>query len=86
MYNQKHFFVPNEIKRYSTGTKNKALRFNPDGSLTIYIQNKKPSAGEITNWLPAPEGEFAMTIRAYGPKEELINGDWSPPPVKIGKG
>jgi hypothetical protein len=35
---------------------------------------------------PAPEGEFAMTIRAYGPKEELINGDWSPPPVKIGKG
>jgi len=27
-----------------------------------------------------------MTIRAYGPKEELINGDWSPPPVKIGKG
>jgi len=42
--------------------------------------------GETTNWLPAPEGEFAMTIRAYGPKEELINGDWSPPPVKIGKG
>ena len=54
--------------------------------LTIYIQNKKPSAGEITNWLPAPEGEFVMTIRAYGPKEELINGDWFPPPVKIGEG
>jgi hypothetical protein len=86
MYNEKHFFVPNEIKRYSTGTKNKTLRFNPDGSLTIYVQNNKPSSGEISNWLPAPEGEFAMTIRAYGPKEELINGDWSPPPVKIRKG
>jgi hypothetical protein len=86
MYNQKHFFVSNEIKRHSTGTKNKALQFNPDGSLTIYIQNKKPPAGQISNWLPAPEGEFAMTIRAYGPKAGLINGDWSPPPVKIGKG
>ena len=86
MYDQKHFFAPNEIKRYSTGTKNKALRFNSDGSLTIYIQNKRPAAEKASNWLPAPEGEFVMTIRAYGPKEELIKGDWSPPPVKIGKG
>jgi hypothetical protein len=86
MYNQKHFFVSNEIKRYSTGTKNKALRFNSDGSLTIYIQNKRPAAEKASNWLPAPEGEFAITIRAYGPREELIKGDWSPPPVKIGKG
>jgi len=86
MYDQKHFFAPNEIKRYSTGTKNKALRFNSDGSLTIYIQNKRPAAEKASNWLPAPEGEFAITIRAYGPREELIKGDWSPPPVKIGNG
>jgi hypothetical protein len=86
MYNQNHFFVPNEIKRYSTGTKNKSLQFKSDGSLTIYIQNKKPSVGPISNWLPAPEGEFAMTLRAYGPKGELSDGDWSPPPVKIEKG
>jgi hypothetical protein len=82
MYNRQHFFVPNEIKRYSTGTKNQALKYNPDDSLTIYIQNPKPVEDKVSNWLPAPNGEFAMTIRAYGPKEELIKGDWSPPPVK----
>jgi hypothetical protein len=25
----------------------------------------------------------AMTIQGYGPEEELIQGDWSPPPVKM---
>ena len=40
----------------------------------------------LTPTILKPEGEFAMTIRAYGPREELIKGDWSPPPVKIGKG
>ena len=83
MYNRQPFFVPNEIKRYSTGTKNQALKYNPDGSLTICIQNHKPAEDKVSNWLPAPNDEFAMTIRAYGPKEELINGDWSPPPVKL---
>jgi hypothetical protein len=83
MYNRQHFFVPNEIKRYSTGTKNQALKYNPDGSLTIYIQNPKPAEDKVSNWLPASNHEFAMTIRAYGPKEELLKGDWSPPPVKM---
>src|SRR6202007_546520 len=31
-YNEHPFFVPNEIKRYSVGTKNKTLSRNPDGS------------------------------------------------------
>lgn len=82
MYNAQHFFVPNEIQRFSTGTKNEQLRYAADGSLTIYVQHAKPSAEKLGNWLPAPEGEFAMTIRAYGPSEALIRGDWSPPAVK----
>jgi hypothetical protein len=83
MYDKKHFFVPNEIKRFSTGTKNTELKYNPDGSLTIYIQHEKPASDKIGNWLPAPEDEFAMTIRAYGPKVDLIEGKWSPPAVKV---
>ena len=31
LYNQHHFFEPNEIKRYSVGTKNKTLKYNGDG-------------------------------------------------------
>ena len=37
LYNEHHFFAPNELNRYSVGTKNKALKYNPDGSLTIYV-------------------------------------------------
>ena len=85
MYNQERFFEPNEIRRYSTGTKNQALKYNPDGSLTIYMQNPKPVEDKVSNWLPAPGAEFGLFIRAYGPKEELIKGDWSPPPVKMGR-
>jgi hypothetical protein len=83
MYDQQHFFVPNEITRNSTGTKNPSLELGPDGSLTIYVQHARPAEDKVANWLPAPRGEFAMTIRAYGPREELINGEWSPPPVKM---
>lgn len=85
MYDQYHFFAPNEIKRYSTGTKNKDLKYHADGSLTIYIQNKKPSADRISNWLPSPKGEFAMTLRAYGPSPEMVKGKWNPPAVRQGK-
>ncbi|WP_432723842.1 DUF1214 domain-containing protein [Jeongeupia wiesaeckerbachi] len=81
MYNKEHFFTPNDIKRYSTGTKNKDLKYNADGSLTIVIQHDRPADAQISNWLPAPEGDFAMTIRAYGPKDQLVSGQWAPPAV-----
>ncbi len=37
LYNDKHFFVPNELSRFFLGTKNKGMKTNPDGSLTIYV-------------------------------------------------
>lgn len=85
MYDKLHFFAPNEIKRYSTGTKNQDLKFNADGSLTLFIQHQKPAADKAGNWLPAPAEEFAMSIRAYGPVEAIIHGEWTPPPLVLGK-
>jgi hypothetical protein len=84
LYDKLHFFADNPIKRYSTGTKNKDLKYNADGSLTIYIQHQRPTEDKVGNWLPAPEQEFALTIRAYGPSEALIKGDWTPPPLVPG--
>jgi hypothetical protein len=83
LYNEHHFFAPNEIKRYSTGTKNKALKANPDGSLTIYVQADAPSAAQRDNWLPAPKGgDFSLYVRAYWPKAAVIDGSWTPPPAQ----
>ena len=82
LYSQYHFFVPNEINRFSVGTKNKGLKFNPDGSLTFYVQSDPPLPGQRNNWLPSPKGEdFSLFMRAYWPKDEVLNGSWTPPPV-----
>src|SRR5215831_3351356 len=82
LYDAQHFFVPNEIKRYSLGTKNKTLKYNSDGSLTIYVQADPPSEEQRSNWLPAPkDAEFSLFLRAYWPKTAILDGSWTPPAV-----
>jgi len=81
MYNPKHFFYPNALKRYALGTKNKSLQYNPDGSLTIYLGNKSPGKDKETNWLPAPLGNFSIWIRAYWPDQAILDGSWKPPVI-----
>lgn len=82
LYNEQHFFYPNKLGRYSLGTKNKQLKTNADGSLTIYVQNQSPGADKEANWLPAPEGDFSIYIRAYWPEAAVVNGTWTPPTIK----
>ena len=36
LYNRFHFFEPNDLKRYSLGTKNKTLQYSADGSIALY--------------------------------------------------
>ena len=55
---------------------------NADGSLDIYLQHENPGKDLEANWLPAPKGGFNLTMRLYGPKPEVLNGKWNPPPVK----
>jgi hypothetical protein len=38
LYNADHFFEPNDIGRYSIGTKNRDLQLEADGALTIHVQ------------------------------------------------
>ncbi|WP_160012157.1 DUF1254 domain-containing protein [Rhizobium sp. 18055] len=79
MYDKNHFFSPNAIKRYSLGTKNKTLKMDSDGSLTIYLQHDSPGENKESNWLPAPADDFSTTIRTYWPKPEVLEGQWVPP-------
>jgi hypothetical protein len=60
------------------------LQRNGDGSLDIYIQHDSPGADKETNWLPAPDGGFNITMRMYWPKDHspsIIDGSWRPPAV-----
>jgi hypothetical protein len=82
VYNDKHVFHPNSLKRYSLGTKSKSfMKYNPDGSLTLYFGAKSPGQDKESNWVPAPEGDFSLYIRAYWADPSIINGTWTPPNV-----
>jgi hypothetical protein len=55
LYDEHHLFHRNALERYSLGTKNKTLKFNPDGSLTLLAGAKSPGKDKESNWLPAPQ-------------------------------
>ncbi|HEY1141403.1 MAG TPA: DUF1254 domain-containing protein [Lysobacter sp.] len=85
LYDAQHFFSPNAINRFSVGTKNKDLKPNADGTLTIYVQPDEPSDPvQRANWLPSPKGaDFSLYVRTYWPEQAVLDGTWSPPAVKV---
>ncbi len=82
LYNDVHLFSPNALQRFSLGTKNPNLRFNADGSLTLYAGAQSPGADKEGNWLPAPSGTFSLFLRAYWPDKAILDGTWMPPAVE----
>src|ERR1700730_3058325 len=76
---QRRFLVENSLNRYSIGDRTKGLVYNADGSLDIFIQHQSPGAAREANWLPAPEGRFVLSLRAYQPRPELLNGQYQVP-------
>jgi len=84
MYDGKtQLFSHNPLDRYLlSSTMMDQFRKEKDGSITLYIQKDSPGRDKESNWLPAPDGPFYMVLRLYGPKTEVLEGRWTPPPVK----
>ena len=80
MYDERGFLVDNPPGRYAIGDRD-ALQYNGDGSLDILIQHGEPPSGPA-NWLPAPAGPFALTMRIYYPEERFLDGSWQLPAVQ----
>lgn len=59
---------------YSLGTKNKTLKYDADGSLTLYAGTKSSGADKESNWLPAPNRPFSLNLRAHWADEAILNG------------
>lgn len=82
MYDEAGFQIANPINRFAIGDRD-PLKFNPDGSLDIYIQHDNPGADREPNWLPSPaSGTLGVTMRLYAPALPALDGRWNPPPVK----
>ncbi len=73
--------VANPINRYSLGDRS-GLVPNSDGSIDIYIQRAVP-VGHETNWLPSPNGDFELWLRAYQPGAPILDGSYHVPPVVV---
>ena len=85
LYNDEHLFNPNPLNRQSLGTKNKDLKYNADGSLTLYFGANSPGKDKETNWVPAPAGPFSLYLRCYWAEPPVIDGSWMPPQVERAK-
>jgi len=82
MYDEAGFQVANPINRFAIGDRD-SLKFNPDGSLDLYIQHDSPGTEKESNWLPAPaSGTLGITLRLYAPRAAALYGKWTPPVVR----
>jgi len=87
---ENNYTVPNPIDRYSLGSDNKEMKFNRDGSLTIYVQKDSPGPDHEANWLPALPGNFYLILRSYAPGEAMVRSltdqtAYAPPTVALVK-
>ncbi|MDT5188855.1 MAG: hypothetical protein QOI28_1106 [Mycobacterium sp.] len=76
--------VANPMNRYLINSPMlSSLLKEPDGGITLYLQNESPGADKEANWLPAPKGPFQVILRLYWPKPDALNGSWkAPQPVR----
>lgn len=59
------------------------LHFDADGSLTLHLSHEPPSGKDaLANWLPAPDDQFALIVRAYVPGQPLLDGSYRLPDVQ----
>ena len=78
-----HFMVDNPIHRNHIGSNTKGLRYDADGSLTIYVAAQEPSDPVLrANWLPSLPGMgIHLMMRIYEPTQEVLDGRYRPPAV-----
>jgi hypothetical protein len=79
--------VPNVFEKYNVASYTPGLVKNTDGSITIVMSQTKPSNVAMANWLPVPDGQFNLILRAYGtlPAQGSVGGttdnSYVPPPL-----
>lgn len=77
------FFAENPLGRYALGDRSQGLTYNADLSLDVWISHRPPADLRRSNWLPAPPTPFALFMRAYLPRPDLLEGRFRLPPVRL---
>ncbi|QGW77256.1 DUF1214 domain-containing protein [Pseudomonas alkylphenolica] len=71
--------LPNTLGRFLLNNQSD-LKYNADGSLTLYFGPQQPAGASQGNWLPTAAGQpFRLILRYYGAKGGVADGDYFPP-------
>ena len=81
-YGKDRYLVPQPDRPLRDRRPHQGTAPGRDGSLTIYVQHRRPSGAAAANWLPVPSGRFRLAMRIYEPRRSVLTGDWKPPPVR----
>jgi len=74
------FLYDNVLDRYAISSTTHGLKRAPDGAIVLQISHQEPT--ELTNWIPAPTGNYRLVFRAYQPRPEFLDGSFLLPPVQ----
>lgn len=80
VYGEDRFLAANPLGRHALGSCS-GLERDTDGALTIHVGHRQPAA-PASNWLPAPDAPFYLTLRLYHPQQRLLEGRYKLPPVE----
>ncbi|CFM29023.1 Acetyl-CoA synthetase [Bordetella pertussis] len=80
-YDAQGYPVGNGFNRYALGDRD-PVRYNPDGSLELYLQRDPPGPDDQANWLPTGEGAPGVILRIYLPQASVLAGRWVPPAAR----
>ena len=80
LYDPEGYQVANPLNRFAVSTW-MPLKYDPDGSLTLYFQNENPARTRRSTGYRHPKGGFNLLMRLYAPRSEALTGKWNPPPV-----
>lgn len=77
------YFSENAIHRYAIGDRTRGLVRDDSGRLRLQLQHAAPADG--SNWLPTPNGPFAIVLRAYLPSDAMRDGSAPLPTLERGE-
>lgn len=80
-YDKDGYFIPNDLRRQAIGDRSNLVP-NANGSVDLYVQAETPGGDKEANWLPVAAGPFNLFMRLYWSREDVLEGEWVPPPIK----
>ena len=75
--------VPNPADKYVVASYTPGLKYNADGSLSVYLSRMPPAGVAVANWLPVPYSKFNIALRVYGPEGDVENNTYVPPGIRM---